>query len=884
MAESMNKLSQKVTAHTVFEENQVLTSQQLNQLTDYLDQQQRLTRARLLGIGIVCGLDLRMTASSVKLGKGVALTSDGDLLDIEQSRSFGQFKKFTDEDARYPLFRPDGNPLPLFELVAKGGELLSRFSTETGNDLKDMVAVLYLESYRYDPDICTGSGCDNKGQEARNNLKVLLVEAEHAELLSGEQALVGPRYALFAPVAMPRVILTADEINDFPELGKKFREVIDVVLPALLEQFQNAWHPWLRPLLRERYGKADPTLVWGQKLQALLAGVKSSLFGVQYLYDFTHDLQQAYEEFRDALFADNVLCVPPVELFPKHVLLGDLPSAAEFRHGFYASPLLNLKAPEIEKISFLHQRIDRMIRLFSLPSKALDIRITPSRSGCAELGERAVPYYYKPENKQQLTDNWNFELSRRGLQRSLYTYHAQELGGSNEAQTPLGYDLCPYDFFRIEGHLNGHVETVEKELNKQIKDANLPIKLLTLQIETGLPPYFIRPIGPLRDLKVMHRLYRQDLLETFSNVSIFTDKIKTVVKDSDLPAEDAQDETISYQSFIDSSATALGTSISKLSSGLKASHKQFKLSEFKLDYDSALQAAAGINKKIRGVTYASSFTPYETLFNDSKFKYLGWIEGVLAQRLKRAEELSIFAQFLKQAPAMEHLAGVPKGGTFILVYSGSSKRIVADFCLPYWHVDQPDVEEPEDQVVEENEIDWTYWNDDFLVRRPDNVELKESLADLQRKVDAFDWRLLTQEKIAGSMLVAQIEPPADVGMTYGSDDLGVSAELLAGIAKFMAVVDAKVAAGTATDADVARKKEAEAMSGSIIEEKIVSMQEGSKDVRPGSAEEVFIKEAIAVSEKMSASEQQKLSATLVEVQGTTSKTHLKALVSDMIRG
>ena len=43
------------TSYPVFESGQVLTSRHLNDLVEYLDEQDRLTRNKLVGIGIVCG-------------------------------------------------------------------------------------------------------------------------------------------------------------------------------------------------------------------------------------------------------------------------------------------------------------------------------------------------------------------------------------------------------------------------------------------------------------------------------------------------------------------------------------------------------------------------------------------------------------------------------------------------------------------------------------------------------------------------------------------------------------------------------------------------------------------------------------------------------------
>jgi len=44
--------------------NQVLTSGHLNDVFDFLDEQTRLTRSNLIGIGIVCGLEIKLDASA----------------------------------------------------------------------------------------------------------------------------------------------------------------------------------------------------------------------------------------------------------------------------------------------------------------------------------------------------------------------------------------------------------------------------------------------------------------------------------------------------------------------------------------------------------------------------------------------------------------------------------------------------------------------------------------------------------------------------------------------------------------------------------------------------------------------------------------------------
>jgi hypothetical protein len=73
---------QMQTSYPVFESGQVLTSAHLNGLVDYLEQQDRLTRNKLIGIGIVCGLDVNYDsgANRIRISAGCAVTSEGYLL------------------------------------------------------------------------------------------------------------------------------------------------------------------------------------------------------------------------------------------------------------------------------------------------------------------------------------------------------------------------------------------------------------------------------------------------------------------------------------------------------------------------------------------------------------------------------------------------------------------------------------------------------------------------------------------------------------------------------------------------------------------------------------------------------------------------------------
>src|SRR5215210_2524787 len=91
--------------NTVFPEfvpDQLLTSGDLNNLFGYLDEQNRMTRIYLIGIGIVCGLEVVTTArgSSITITAGCGVTSEGYLINFPETT----FTEFITYDAVKPVY------------------------------------------------------------------------------------------------------------------------------------------------------------------------------------------------------------------------------------------------------------------------------------------------------------------------------------------------------------------------------------------------------------------------------------------------------------------------------------------------------------------------------------------------------------------------------------------------------------------------------------------------------------------------------------------------------------------------------------------------------------------------------------------------------------
>lgn len=106
------KLDNVTTQYRKFNENQALTEGQLNEFIDYFEDQDRLSRTRLSGVGLVCGFESTYlsTASipsseipreelpkiqkldlvdfdSVVITQGVGVTTDGDIITLRKKGS-----------------------------------------------------------------------------------------------------------------------------------------------------------------------------------------------------------------------------------------------------------------------------------------------------------------------------------------------------------------------------------------------------------------------------------------------------------------------------------------------------------------------------------------------------------------------------------------------------------------------------------------------------------------------------------------------------------------------------------------------------------------------------------------------------------------------------
>ena len=117
-----------------------------------------------------------LSGNKVIVGKGVGITTDGDLMLLGATPTYDCIKPY-DETA--PVYKPfyDGNKMmTLFELVKEGESDVRKQAMSTlPGTLTDYAVLFYMESYEQDHDLCSGTDCDNLGLSAVNTPRLLLV-------------------------------------------------------------------------------------------------------------------------------------------------------------------------------------------------------------------------------------------------------------------------------------------------------------------------------------------------------------------------------------------------------------------------------------------------------------------------------------------------------------------------------------------------------------------------------------------------------------------------------------------------------------------------------------------------------------------------------------
>ena len=733
--------------YTEFENNQVLTADQLNDLFRYLDIQSRLTRTRGIGVGIICGLEIGLTdQNKIMISMGSAITTDGDLLHFNSDQAFDSFIKFEDSNSKYDYFHNDQQvQIPLFQLVNSEnsrttGKKLEAFETEAGAPLKDFTGILYLEDYNKDVDLCTGEDCDNKGIECVKELKVLLVHNDQVAVLLKSIPVQNKNYFSLEDTDVPRMLLKKT-IKKYDDLKGAFTTALNTkeTLAVLLEKAYAV----CKPVVEDELNSTDPVNTWKELLKKQFEN-QNPVY-IEYLYDYLKDLCYAYNELKESLFNDDSICCPPVELFPKHIMLGGVKTATvrkpfislavagalipshllinlrrtirfdiaadtirrfrpvsvenEFRHSFYESPILRNKEEQTERILFCFKRIDAMIRNFKVPAavddikKASDLRIIPSYSEDHQLGDRSIPFYYEYNPSLPINAYWSFDNNVRRKENGIKYFFSARYGLQKDF---LLMNLLPFSFYRIEGHIGFKYQEVERVLNSIIDEYNLPINIVTLQVEEELEKIPVRP-WHFPELHLYEHFVRQSFIDHLDQVEPvhngINESLDEKIRTSSQPDE-VEHFKIKKSIIADSVVNFTAAKTAVLNHRSVTNSNADQLAKFKTDVAQLINTTTDIKRQTKDFAFSNTAIPHDFIINTDILRKSDLLADLLDQKIKKKKESLILSNYLKLNPGLEHAGGVVTGGTFAIVYTASDDRVVADFMLPYANIDKEIVVDP----------------------------------------------------------------------------------------------------------------------------------------------------------------------------------------------
>jgi hypothetical protein len=377
----------------IFESNQVLKNTDLNSIVTYLDSHNRLTRTHLIGMGIVCGLEVQPSATldEIRITAGCGITSEGffvqylpifDTGTVDKYRFTHYRDQLLNKNRLIPTESKDEQYL-LKELItaaaasAKPEDKESHPLTNLAN-LAQQVVLILCDWEDQARDSCL-IDCDDRGRDRNFRLRFFLIDqapkaSDDPKILNAERLLrtgfaLDPRQALgpafqgwfevpdchidrldYTPQASNPVVDLAT-ILKFDDLMKAYYRIckagilsIDAALQQthmLFGPFISTFHPTntafanLKNRLKEILIGLVPVAIanadpFPGDTTAYVPTQTQVGYGIQYFYDYLVELVTASNELKDALFDLMDGCMPDMGRFPKYLLAGEVaPQIAE---------------------------------------------------------------------------------------------------------------------------------------------------------------------------------------------------------------------------------------------------------------------------------------------------------------------------------------------------------------------------------------------------------------------------------------------------------------------------------------------------------------------------------------------------------------------------
>lgn len=710
-----------------FQPNQVLTYNHLNDVAGYLYQQERYTRNKLIGTGIVCGLSFSWVAAGtnaqVLIDEGCAVTSAGYLIVFKQPvnaagaivpythrRNFNRLK-----DVEPFKSVPGIAGQTVYELIT-----LDQYNAETDAALSknflgfndkinpDKVLILLFDLQTLNVAKCLDESCDDKGKiydftprpllvpidviEAiltANNTKPFFTEPGRSykgkESVLFELNYLNPKN-LFKNSNLQNVNTPADLVNIFkapcldPDL-MTIRNAID----QLIIKF-----PWIFDTQLNCIKSEVPILAGLAQSVGTLFLSKAQTFRnsatndnyMQYLYDFLRDVIDAHNELFSSVTDLVGECGGNEFMHPFHVMLG-LPQTNDtlacykeekytehnhkYRNYFVPSPVMDGQFMLYEKVQSQFKRLIRIVDNFNVNIANTTIKVTAGKDYDWLLGDRVIPYFYLQTNIDKIKGVWNYDASRRNKIARIKGY---QLAFTQDQL--LDEDTSKNNFYRIEGHIGSTDAAAIAAIDVLRNTYNLPFGVASISIQTKTNT--ITCAFP--DLDEEYNYYRDRVLGYIREIERWLE-------------DDTIKNAISKNAILKSLYKDVYGAIKKMKEILNVRCiKDFDYNKYKEIYTVIWNAVFNLYADLQSanVTKANqAVNSVINIFNIIFFRPIYKIWYMYKYRLAVLAQTSVnnFTMLAAKTTGLEHLAGVRRGETFLLVTDQlQGDKVVADFSLP----------------------------------------------------------------------------------------------------------------------------------------------------------------------------------------------------------
>lgn len=757
-------------SYPVFEANQVLTHEHLNRVVEFLEQHDRRSRRLLSGVGIACGFAVTRSGTSIRIERGVAVTSAGFLVHAEIDTTYPYAVPFI-EPTDY--FGAGVELLELREVAPASNEDGIELASQGTSFFDSRAVVIHVENREKDLDDCIADRCDQQGQVHLLRWRPLLVPTDallpwlrRALGLSSTANLAAVRAAAAVPFSLVRAtfdrcLLASSDGVSKATLVAKYAAACRATIERLGTGMIAARAAF--PRIFESFDGAAASTKLADTLTAALAGDSD---GIQQVFDHLRCVAAALDEAQDRAFEWVGSCLPAEDLFPSHVMLASASPSGPcppdpFRNRFVPAPVLSDQERVRAEARSCVERLSGLVWSFAVRglANAPDVRITPSASLDRRLAHRAIPFYYPLAS---VRTPWNFELRRRCRSAANRSYDSAGTGADPTSQ-PLAYSIDDAGMLRVEGHLGRPRSEVVTALESLRAQWNLDFDIVTVRFGAASETER-ESVCSLADLEAAYVVTRAELLCAIdaaiellgriaekpkdSLIREFVDRrgkygvevdlrklryfavepsgvrigeapsrpiaapersvIELTGRESALASTTTQFDTgtiafvfdllpkwvldlLDPQARAEALARELLARLTATREALPEDVESFTAATLETRCEETRTAA---NNLLKAVTVLFASNGYEAKGFETEFvavleglleccvvARIAAIAGLLEERAAALEDDPSLGDFIKEHPGLEHIGGVPRGGTFVVVHDGDAREVIRETVI-----------------------------------------------------------------------------------------------------------------------------------------------------------------------------------------------------------